>query len=138
MAQTWQKFQQNLTGVIVSGAGDGIDNVALNTSGDRELIDVGAKAGNLLSLAIHTGNTILFDFRLFRGAIGVAGSVIEIYRAIDITQFWQKEGLQIYYVNSDAPQTTNLYLELDNRSTTIATGVITLQLFIRAPGTGAV
>ena len=137
MAQQWQVYPQNLTRTLISGDPD-IAAVAANTSSSRVGFPIGSKGGILKQVAIHTGNTILFDFRLFTGSSGVAGSVVEIYRAVDVTQFWQKEGLRIIFSNTDTPQTGTMYIELDNRSLVAGTGIITLQLFIQAPGTGRV
>jgi hypothetical protein len=87
-------------------------------------------------ISIHTANTLQIDFSLFQHATAPEGAVDEIYRVDGLTQFWQWGIHPIRFVNTDDPQTANLYIVVENRDELVATGTITLQLYIKASGTG--
>jgi len=130
---TWFQFEKNLYQVRETFA-----SVPANSSSARLDIPLGTFGGRFTQVAMHTANCVEFDFRIYQNATSVAGTVDEIYRVTGANQFWQKESLDIHFLNTDAPQVTKLFLELDNKSLVAPTGTITLQLYIHAPGTGVV
>jgi hypothetical protein len=103
----------------------------------RTAVPISTFGGRLIQLSIHAANAVEIDFDLYQHATNGSLSVDNIYKVVGAVQQWQREQHDIRFRNSDSPPTTNLYLEVTNTDTVTATGVITLQLYIRAPGSGA-
>lgn len=133
MSHEWTKFSGNQFRVETTFA-----SVAANTSSARQEINIGHVGGNIVSLSIHTANVVLYDFRIFQHASALAGTIHEIIRVIDITQFYHKGNeFDVHFANRGDPQVAKIYFEIDNRSLVAPTGTITLQMFIHSPGSGA-
>jgi hypothetical protein len=112
--------------------------VPANSSMTRTAIPINTFSGRLKQIAVHTANDVEYDFSIFQNATSLFSSVDELYRVQGANQFWQESDHNIRFFNSDTPQTTNLFLEFTNRSEVAPSGVITLQMYIEAPGTGGV
>lgn len=110
--------------------------VAASGSLTRTAIPLALFGGRIVSISMHTANSLQFDFSLYQNATSVEGTVDEIYRVDGATQFWQWGVHPIRFVNTDSPQTANLYLTLENQSEVAPTGDITLQLYIQGSGSG--
>jgi hypothetical protein len=131
MTVDWVQQEGNIYRVFQT-----FSSVPANSSLARTAVPLNSFGGRILQVAISTANVIEFDFSLFQDTTSLKGSTHEVYRVEGATQFWQREKHDILFNNSETPITANLYFELTNTSLTVPSGVVTLQLYIQAPGSG--
>ncbi len=131
MANEWLSAEKNMYRAVTT-----FSSVAAASSMSRTVIPLQTFGGRSRQIAVHTANVVKFDFSIFQNATSLSSSIDEIYRMQGATQFWQRANHDIRFENSDTPKATSLFLEFTNANLVIPSGVITLQMYIQAPGTG--
>lgn len=131
MAATTEWVENNLYRAVVT-----FPSVAADTTMARAVVPIASFSGRIKQVAFHTANDVRTDFSIFQHATSGFGTVDEVYRIEGLSEFWQRQGHDIQFSNSDDPQATSLWLSVTNYDLAVATGVITLQVYIRASGTG--
>lgn len=86
------------------------------------------KEGDIICVRTACSSTN-HDISLRTKAGDIIPTVNEILRVIEIDQTYNETELEIYYSNSDEPETPNLYLVVSNNDT-IATGDMVFEIII--------
>lgn len=95
-------------------------------------IDTTVKEGIIqgVRLSADPGND--FDFMVRAEEGGDPFSVDEVLRIESVSRHYQEMNLGIIYSNDDDPESTNIYVQVENHDSGANTGTITAELLIEA------
>lgn len=108
-----------------------VPSVSVGGTSTLDTVDMGMPTGDIIKMdvAIAAGVDATISVRVYSRAAQAAGSVYTLVEFTGVTGDFHQE-LQTLFANTDTPQTSLLYVEVQHTAGTQATGSVTIIFWV--------